>query len=289
MPPLSPQHSKPEITFSQLSALKVLPAFPAVALRLLTVISGDEADFREVSQLIMTDTALSGQVLRLANSSLYGFRQRVTNVLQALCLMGANRVRDMLITVALKGYISGTADPIRGAIWRHSLAAALWGELIAQWYRLDKTSTYTAALMHDLGRIALVMLAPEKYGQFFEKASVADAEDPCALEREVLKMDHCLAGGHLARSWNFQAALTDAIAHHHDEITPESPSGRVLVQAACRAASLSGFHAVGREREWDHAALEKMLSPSASGARPPLEEMREKVSHELNLIECSLL
>src|SRR5579862_5627976 len=51
---------------NKLSGIKSLPAFPAVACKLLGVISNDDADFREVSRLIMTDTALCGQVLRLA-------------------------------------------------------------------------------------------------------------------------------------------------------------------------------------------------------------------------------
>src|SRR5271157_1756620 len=63
---------QPQISFGKLSGIQELPAFPAVAGKLLTVITDEDADFREVSRLILTDTALSGQVLRLANSSLFG-------------------------------------------------------------------------------------------------------------------------------------------------------------------------------------------------------------------------
>jgi len=277
------------LRFVDLAAIKALPPFPAVAARLLSVIADEDADFREVTQLIMTDTALSGQVLRLANSSIFGFREEVKSVLRALCLMGANRVRDMLITVALKGYIGAADGSPRAAIWRHSLATALWGEVIAQRYRLDKPMTYTAALLHDIGRIALVMLAPERSAMFFERVSESADRDLRPLEREMLGLDHCQVGGHLARLWHFQGALQDVIAHHHDAVAPDSPPARVLVQAACAAASMSGFHAAGRDRDWDPAYLETLLAPSPTGARPPLEEMRQKVSQELNLVECSLL
>lgn len=89
-------------------------------------------------------------------------------------------------------------------------------------------------------------------------------------------------------SWNFPPSLTDVIAHHHDEITSETPRIRRLVQAACSAASMSGFHAAGLEQKWDPARLELLLPPG-SGLRPPCGELMEKVAWKLNRTECSLL
>ena len=63
--------------------------------------------------------------------------------------------------------------------------------------------------------------------------------------------DHCQVGDYLATSWSFSPVLGDVIAHHHDEVTSETPRMRQLVQAACTAASMSGFHAAGPEQEWD--------------------------------------
>ncbi len=277
-----------DISVGTLSAIKELPPFPAIATKLLTVIADEDADFRQVSQLIMTDTALSGQVVRLANSSLFGFRQGVNSVLRALCLMGANRVRDMVVTVALKGYIGGDKSLAR-ACWRHCVATALWGEAIAQWSRFDRPMAYTAGILHDLGRIALLKLSPDEYAAFCEKASGSSGHDFRWLERDIFAFDHCEVGGYLSKTWDFQPALGDVIAHHHDEVRPESPPVRVLVQAACTAASMSGFHAAGPPREWEPAQIENLLKRVGSGARPPLDDMQRKVAHELNLVEYSLL
>lgn len=281
--------SKGEINFSKLPGIKSLPPFPAVATKLLGVISDEDADFREVSRLIMTDTALSSQVLRLSNSSLFGFSQEVKSVLKALCLVGANRVRDMLVTVALKDYVSPRESPVLGACWRHSLASALWGEALAQWYVLDRPMLYTAAIVHDLGRIALFKLSPDAYGRFLEKAASEAMHDYRDMEHDNFTIDHCQVGGYLSKLWQFQSGLVDVIAHHHDAVTPASPRVRVLVQAACTAASMSGFPALGPAREWDAARVAGLLPPDTKGLQPPLDEMQQKVTQELNLIECSLL
>jgi len=282
-------NTKSEVSFGRLPGLKSLPPFPAVALKLLSVINDEDADFREVSRLIVTDPALSGQVIRLANSALFGFSREITSVLKALSLVGANRVRDMLVTVALKNYMSPGDSPALRICWRHSLASALWGESLAQWYLLDRPMLYTAAILHDLGRIALYKLAPEPYTQFLEKAAIDGKSDPRNLERDIFTLDHCQVGAYLAKLWNFQYGLVDVIGHHHDAVMPDSPKIRVLVHAACMAASMDGFTAAGPPREWDSAALLRLLPQDPKGNEPPLAEFQQKVVQELNLIECSLL
>jgi len=280
---------KSEVSFGKLPGLKSLPPFPAVAIKLLSVISDEDADFREVSRLIMADTALSSQVIRLANSALFGFNQEVTSVLRALSLVGANRIRDMLVTVALKNYMAPGDSPVLRACWRHSLAAALWGEALAQWYVLDRPMLYTAAILHDLGRIALFKLAPDTYVRFLQTASGNGKNDSRDLERDMFTLDHCQVGGYLAKLWNFQYGLTDVITHHHDAVKPDSPKIRVLVQAACAAASMDGFSAVGPLQEWDPARVLGLLPQDPHGLQPPLQEMQQRVAQELNLIECSLI
>jgi len=287
--PSGNEHSQPPIDFGKLSGLKSLPAFPAVASKLLGVISDEDADFREVSRLILSDTALSGQVLRLANSSLFGFRQEVRSILRALCLMGANRVRDMVITASLKDYIGADYKSLLGDCWRHSLATALWAETLAQWYRSDRPIAYTAGILHDLGRIALSRLAPDAYSLFLKRTSDTVSDDFRAVEQEIFGVDHCEAGAHLSRLWKFQPALSDIIGHHHDPITRESPPARALVQAACTAARVSGFCAAGSAREWDPACILSVLPPSRRGVPTVLDDMRQQVVHELNMVECSLL
>jgi len=148
---------------------------------------------------------------------------------------------------------------------------------------------YTAGILHDLGRIAMLMLSPDGYASFSDQASGSSGHDFRGLERDVFGFDHCQIGGYLSKLWNYQPALVDVIERHHDELKPESPPGRVLVQAACAAASMSGFHSAGSPREWEPAQIENLLPRVGNGARPPLDNMQEKVLHELNLIECSLL
>ena len=276
------------VDLGRVSGIKSLRPFPAVACKLLSLMSDDDANFRKVSELLTTDTALSGQVLRVANSALFGFRQEVKNILQALCLVGANRVRDLVVTVSLRNYIGRNDAEALRACWRHNLATALWSEALSRWYKLDGPMSYTAGLLHDLGRITLLMLLPEDYASFLEQSDTSGT-DCRTVERELFDFDHCQVGHYLSRLWNFQPVFTDVIGHHHDELTSETPRTRVLAQAACVAASMSGFHTVGPARTWEPARIAALSPNVGKGASPPMDRLLQKVIDELNLIECSLL
>ena len=279
---------KPGVKLGRVAEIKSLPTFPAVAAKLLGMINNEQSGFRDVSQLLMTDTALSGQVLRLANSAVFGFRQQVTTILKALCLVGADRVRDIVVTVSLRNYMSHGDNVLLRDCWRHSLATALWAETLGQYWKLDKPMSYTAGILHDLGRVALIMLLPEDYAAYLDQAPMTE-QDSRERERELFDFDHCQIGQYLSKMWNFQPALCDVIAHHHDEVTPATPRYQALVKASCTAASMSGFHTVGPHRKWEPERIADRLPDAGRGAPPAFDELLGKVLADLNLIECSLI
>jgi len=244
-------------------------------------------DFGEVSRVLMADAAFSSQVLRVANSALFGARYEVASILQALCVVGVDRLRDLVVTVALKDYAGRGDNVFLDRCWRHNLSTALWCEALADHCNIERPLGYTAGILHDIGRIALLMLFPDDYAEFLDVSLNGDL-DKLEAERKLCDADHCQVGDSLAMSWNFSAELGDVIAHHHDEVTSETPRMRLLVQAACTAASMSGFHVAGPEQEWDPARLELLL-PQGSGLRPPCGDLMEKVAWKLNRTECSLL
>ncbi len=270
------------------SEIKALRPFPAVACKMLTLINGAAGvDFGEVSRALMADAAFSSEVLRVANSALFGVRSEVTSILRALCLVGADRLRDLVVTVALKHYGGGGDNVFLHRCWRHNLATALWCETLADHGNIDRPMAYTAGILHDIGRIALLMLFPDDYAAFLDHTLTGDPHK-LEAERKLCDADHCQVGKYLATSWNFPPMLVDGIAHHHEAVTSETSRLRLLVQAACTAASMSGFHAVGTGDEWDPARLEALL-PQGGGLRPASDDLLKRVVLKLNQTECSLL
>lgn len=279
--------SNQSIQLGRASGVKSLRPFPAVACRLLSLMSDDTADFRDVSRVLMADAAFSSQVLRLANSAILGARHEITSILQALALIGVDRLRALVATVALKNYVGSSDDAFLFHCWRHNLATAFWAELLADSCNVDQQLGYTAGLLHDIGRIALLMLFPDDYVAFLDPAVSGDL-DKLEAERRFCDADHCQIGHFLSVSWNFPPVLGDVIAYHHD-LDTGGPRPRLLVHAACTAASMSGFHTAEPQPDWAPERIEALLPPGRGALRPPYEDLLETVAWNINQTECSLL
>jgi HD-like signal output (HDOD) protein len=133
----------------------------------------------------------------------------------------------------------------------------------------------------------LLMLFPTEYPRLPQN-SVSLAGDNLKAERRLCDVDHCQIGDYLAESWNFPVELIDVIAHHHDTAGPETPKLRLLVQAACTAANMSGFHAAGTGWAWESGRMMDLLPPANARLLPPAEGMRDRVAAAFNDIERGL-
>jgi putative nucleotidyltransferase with HDIG domain len=221
-------------------ALQALPPFPAVALQLMSLLDDTEAPIKRIVELLRIDPALSAEILRVANSALYGLSRKIDNVSHAVAVLGTEVVKRLALTVAL-GRFSRSFMRVHGlrVCWDHSVACAVIAEELAQAMKQPKDRAYTAGLLHDIGRLALLACHPVEYNNLFVIAR-ENSFDELECEWELFDVDHCSAGAWLARHWNLPDDFTEAIAkHHHAEARDASLTA--IVTAAHHAANRIGF------------------------------------------------
>ncbi len=103
-----------------------IPAFPKIAIRVLQVTNNEDVSIRQLGDLISFDPSFASEVLTVANSALYAPRVPVTSILQAMAVLGLNRLRGVCLTVGIRAYLGKSLNRLSlRAIWRHSLACAL--------------------------------------------------------------------------------------------------------------------------------------------------------------------
>ena len=224
-------------------AIKSLPPFPAVALQLLNLLDDDDVPMKQIVTLLRVDPALSAEILRVSNSPMYGLSRRIDNVSHAVVVLGTDSVKRLALTVSLGRFSQRfMKDQALRVCWDHSVACALVGERLAEHCGQARDRAYTAGLLIDIGRLALLACYPGEYGNMLEVAREYDF-DQLECERQLFDIDHCAAGEWLARQWNLPNDLVDAIATHHTR-TPDDASTASLVAAADRIADAIGFSAL---------------------------------------------
>lgn len=170
-----------------IAGLTAIPSFPPVALRVLELPSTEALDLPATATAIESDAVFAGRILQHANSVEFGFTVPVESVHRALVLLGSERVREITATVAASVYVRAAfkTEELRRC-WQHSLACAVLSETLARSAGVHEQQAYTAGLMHDIGRLAILVAYPEQYIGIVREAAFR-CIDLLDFERECLR------------------------------------------------------------------------------------------------------
>jgi HD-like signal output (HDOD) protein len=239
-----------------------IPAFPPIVLRLLDLLARDVVAIRELVALISSDPALSAQILQVANSPLFGFRAQIDSLQSALVVLGLRRVRGLCMTVATANYMKAVLQVEElSRCWRHMLACAMLTEELARSCAAFEDRAYTAGLLHDVGRLGLLLAHPAEYAEMLRNAD-RNALELLDCERQSLGMDHCEAGRLLADTWNLPDDFKMVAARHHDRQENCEVDLLTLVHLGCRLADSLGF--------WVIKPLQPVTPEEIQANLPPL-------------------
>ncbi len=210
--------------------------FPVVALRAFHLLGDEHAGPRELVAAISPDPVFVANLLQCANSSLAGVTHRIATVRHAIVVLGHNRLRGLILTAALRS-LKGGPDwtPACQDWWRHSVASALLTEGLASATSLHWPAAYSAGLLHDIGRLAVLAAPQPDKTKGYLDAIENGAWPPTAVERLIFGETHTTIGSRLLAEWGFPEELVEAAARHHDADGPQ------LVAAGCRLATAMGF------------------------------------------------
>jgi HD-like signal output (HDOD) protein len=223
-------------------ALEHLPPFSPVAMRLVQLLYREDVHIRDVGEFISAEPVFSARVLQIANSPLFSMERQVNTISHAVVVIGLERVKGIALTRAMGDFAARTLkknEALR-VCWQSSLAGAVLAEVLARPCGMDPGFAYTAGLLRDIGRLALLVQYPEAYTNLLA-VSQESCYDLVATERELFDIDHCHAGEWIAARMPLPLELCEAIAQHHDA-TLEPPFRAVhLVRIADRMADALGF------------------------------------------------
>jgi len=188
-----------------------LPDLPKLITELTELEAHPDTSTADMARLISSDAELSARVLRLVNSPFYGFSRTITNISNALVLLGINIIKSLILSSSIFELMQKTAP----GLWRHSLATAVTANIIASQLELDDVEEITtAALLHDVGKVVVIVYLMDDYENILSRKVQKDISS-CDVERALLLTDHAEIGAWLAQKWLLPIKLQEAIGCHH--------------------------------------------------------------------------
>ncbi len=204
--------------------IKDIPPLSPAIVDILNMLNADtDVDFRLLEKKLLQDPGLTGRVLALANSPFFGMAGEVSRVKDACLILGINAIRNLVISTAMmKQFSSSSASnlDIQG-LWRHSIASASAAISLSRHTKIDQDQAFTAALLHDIGKMVLDIHFPEHYLQVIKYQQ----EQQCLIreaEEHILGCDHSEVGALVAQKWKLPNEIINTIRDHHDRADPET-------------------------------------------------------------------
>lgn len=201
----------------KLHSARELPTLPAALMPLLQYLERplDSQDVHQIVEFIAWDESLAARCLQVANSPLFGTTREVESIQSAVVVMGLERIHQIAVSCSFLKLLPSMSDIRPSVFWAHSLGCALVArEFAAKIGFPDPGKAYAAGLLHDVGIIALLSVAPE---QFAKVLRIARSEHAPLheIEQRELGITHEEAGKIIAGVWRLPAEIAAVISHHH--------------------------------------------------------------------------
>ncbi|OYP32949.1 HDOD domain-containing protein [Rhodopirellula sp. MGV] len=193
---------------------------PEVAQSLLQLTENEDCSTHEIVECIKSDPAMASRVMRLVNSPRFGLNTPVSNLHQAVALLGQRSMRLIAMTFSITyTFSSGSVRELYNDFWRRALTvAAASFQLSRKFPSINAQDAYTTGLLAHVGTLLLAQAEGEWYLAFYQQHVGLGLP---AAERDYYGVDHAEIGGLLLRNWNFPPAIADSVRIHLDEETDE--------------------------------------------------------------------
>jgi len=273
------------------------PPIPQVLAKIERELSNEFMNVVRLSNLIRTDPALVGAVLRLSNSPYYRGTRQITEVEDAFQRIGRDNLRSVATLLALQqGNLpsKGLMGASRNAFWRHSLLVAAGSVQIARKATTDHEileEVWTAGLMHDMGALLAPLVYPENWGVVAMKVSRLDPTAPPVSLSEIflegLGITQARLGGAFAEQvWKMPATIADLISSWPE---PASSSRPILAWAIHRADTAAQTMEICWQPETTRSIVLEPLPPeSGAGAAADPEFCRSCLERNLAVVDALL-
>ena len=272
----------PSVDLSKLLTTDHLPAMPQSALRLLEVSRDPSAGPTEFAIPIESDPGLTVQVLTFVNSSYFGFPNEISNIKQAITLVGVRSVKNFALYNAVFGLIP---DPKCGPfdlkrLWQDSLRRALFARTMGKVLGMTEAEEpFAAALLQDMAVPLLAKEVPDAYERLFGARSNTDRRIRLSdLENHVFGWTHAEAAGIMARKWSLPENFAVLIEDHLDI---DQLSTQAASEPGKLAVAMSALLPTTSDPVWtEYDQFEEHYSKVCPIGGPSVEELLGRIDAE---------
>lgn len=204
-----------QMILDKLNNIEEVPTLLTIAAEVERLTHNPDTSADDIGKVIKLDPALTGKVLKVANSAVYAGTQRIVSLQQAISRLGFAEIRRLTLTIAfLNSFKSMFVDYKK--FWTHSITTAFLALFLEKLTGNEQKSDrlFTCGILHDIGVLILDQYFTNMYKKVFEIAA-NKRFDLELVEEKILGITHAEIGAFLLNKWKIPEQIIDVVEYHH--------------------------------------------------------------------------
>jgi len=204
---------------------------PKAYIRIRQLVHDPDSSANDVAQVIQNDPAMTGRVLRIANSAYMALVTKVDTIPRAVQVLGLNQVHDLALAMSAVTALQDIPSPIFDIhdFWRRSIYCAVVSKILSERLRRrEGDRAFVSGLLHDIGHLVLAYRETETLRDALEQAR-AGGHDVVHEERARFGFDYAEVTAALLKRWDLPDSILDPVAFH---TRPSTYKGNMYIEVA---------------------------------------------------------
>ncbi|WP_100658273.1 HDOD domain-containing protein [Alteromonas flava] len=207
-------------------------ALPETVTALKKVIDDEQSTVEDIASLITFDPTLTAQLLKLANSALYNFPNRIDSIAKAIQIIGTKALYDLAVSYGVaKTFATVSSNVIDlDKFWEQSLSCALLGKYIAERKRIPEPERlFVSGLLHNIGELAMVQSYPDLASQC---SAINKNTTPRVMQQTLCGFTFSQLSAEIMKNWGLPMSLVSLVENVHHKLFPAEQADERVIQLA---------------------------------------------------------
>ncbi len=266
-----------------------LPSAPTVAVQILNNVQNKESSLQDLEKIISADPALTGKMLRVANSAFYSLPNKVSNISRAFAVLGTNVITNIALSFVIANELRGEqqAQFNFNYFWRRSVTTAVAAKLVTELLKIRDDDIFVTALLQDIGILTMYLSLGNEYAAFLKNSTEHPDTGVIKSEQKRFKFDHQHLGAILLKSWHLPESITMPLRYHHEPQKAPKKHSKIatILHIANLLASIYNGRECSRKARLLQEKMEHFFDISPDKTRDLLDEVAEKTVEMLQVFE----
>ena len=197
--------------------IKSLPPLPKSFHQMTLICKDPNASVNDLAHVIEEDPMMVANLLKVANSPLYGFRREIKSVVQAVSLFGMSTTRSLVLDMSIKKLLHVDMAPYGITPEEFASISSLQSALMLQWYsKVDASKVdllFLAALLQETGKILIADEVAKNNETFQFRSEIESCHNIADVERTFVRISSSEVTARIFKHWKFDKTMVAAIEY----------------------------------------------------------------------------